>query len=89
MKYNLNNKEIFRKMKKIVEIKEPKNKSVKKNFNTKKLITECSICMLDVDSLNENETKKKYQTINAVKSICISNNQFFNQKSEFKKKNYK
>ena len=87
--YNLNNKEILNKINKIVRIKEPKNKSMKKNIKTKKLLTESSICLLDLNSLNENGAKKKYQTINAVKSISISNNQFFNQKSEFKKNDYK
>ena len=86
---NLNNKDILKKIRKIVEIKEPKNKSMKKNIKTQKLLTDCSICMLDFNSLNENETKRKYQTINAVKSISISNNQFFNQKSEFKKNDCK
>ena len=87
--YNLNNKEILKKINKIVRIKEPKNKSMKKYTKTKKLLTESSICMLDLNSLNENGAKKKYQTINAVKSISISNNQFFNQKSECKKIDYK
>ena len=62
---------------------------MKKNINTQKLLTDYSLCMLDSNSLNENETKRKYQTINAVKSISISNNQFFNQRSEFKKIDYK
>ena len=87
--YNLNNKEILKKINKIVRIKEPKNKSMKKYTKTQKLLTESSICMLDLNSLNENGAKKKYQTINAVKSISISNNQFFNQKSEYKKNDYK
>ena len=87
--YNLNNKEILKKINTIVRIKEPKNKSMKKYTKTQKLLTESSICMLDLNSLNENGAKKKYQTINAVKSISISNNQFFNKKSEFKKNDYK
>lgn len=87
--YNLNNKEIMKKINKIVRIKEPKNKSMKKNIKTKKLLTESFIYMLDSNSLNENGAKRKYQTINAVKSISISNNQFFNQKSEYKKIDYK
>ena len=86
---NINNQDILKKIKKIVEKKEPKNKSMKKNINTQKLLTDYSLCMLDSNSLNENETKRKYQTINAVKSISISNNQFFNQRSEFKKIDYK
>ena len=69
--------------------KELKNKSMKKHINMQKFLTESSICMLDLNSLNENEAKKKYQTINAVKSISISNNQFFNMKNEFKRNNYK
>ena len=86
---NLNNKDILKKIKKIVEIKEPKNKSMKKNIKTQKLLTDSSIFMLDFNSLNENEAKRKYQTINVVKSISISNNQFFNPKIEFKKNDYK
>jgi hypothetical protein len=82
---DLNNKEILRKIKKIIEIKKPKNNSMKKDINTQKFLTESPMWMLDLNSLNENEAKKKYQTINAVKSISISNNQFFNSKSEFKK----
>ena len=62
---------------------------MKKHINMQKFLTESSICMLDLNSLNENEAKKKYQTINAVKSISISNNQFFNMKNEFKRNNYK
>jgi hypothetical protein len=86
---NLNNKDLLKKIKKIVDIKESKNKSMKKNIKTQKLLTDSFMCMLDFNSLNENETKKKYQTINVVKSISISNNQFFNQKSEFKKNDCK
>ena len=86
---NLNNKEILQKVKKIVKYKKPKNKSMKKNINTQKLLTDYSQCMLDFNSLNENEAKRKYQTINAVKSISISNNQFCNKKNEFKKDDYK
>ena len=86
---NLNNKDLLKKIKKIVDIKEPKNKSMKKNIKTQKLLIDSFMCMLDFNSLNENETKKKYQTINVVKSISISNNQFFNQKSEFKKNDCK
>ena len=82
---DLNNKEILRKIKKIIEIKKPKNNSMKKDINTQKFLTESPMWMLDLNSLNENEAKKKYQTINTVKSISISNNQFFNSKSEFKK----
>ena len=87
--YNLNNKEILKKINKIVRIKESKNKSMKKNTKTQKLLTESSISMLDFNSLNENGAKRKYQTINEVKSISISNNQFFNPKNEFKKNDYK
>lgn len=82
---DLNNKEILRKIKKIIDIKKPKNNSMKKDINTQKFLTESPMWMLDLNSLNENEAKKKYQTINTVKSISISNNQFFNSKSEFKK----
>ncbi len=74
--YNLNNKDI----KKIVKMKEPKYKSMKKNINTQKFLTESSTCMPDLTLLNENEAKKKYHIINLVRSISISNNQFLNQK---------
>ena len=80
--YNLNNKEIMKKIKKMIKIKGIKNKSMKKNINTQKLLTDSSLSMPDLNLLNENEAKKKYQTINVVKSISISNNQFFNQKSK-------
>ena len=86
---NLNNKDILQKVIKIVKYKKSKNKSMKKNINTQKLLTDYSQCMLDFNSLNENEAKRKYQTINAVKSISISNNQFCNKKNEFKKDDYK
>ena len=82
---DLNNKEFLRKIKKIIDIKKPKNNSMKKDINTQKFLTESPMWMLDLNTLNENEAKKKYQTINAVKSISISNNQFFNSKSELKK----
>ena len=85
----LNNKDILQKVKKIVKYKKPKNKSMKKNINTQKLLTDYSQCILDFNSLNENEAKRKYQTINAVKSISISNNQFCTKISEFKKFEYK
>ena len=64
----------------MVKMKEPKYKSMKKNINTQKFLTESSTCMPDLTLLNENEAKKKYQIINLVKSISISNNQFLNQK---------
>ena len=82
---DLNNKEILRKIKKIIDVKKPKNNSMKKDINTQKFLTESPMWVLDLNSLNENEAKKKYQTINTVKSISISNNQFFNSKSEYKK----
>ena len=85
----INNKEILKKIRKIIEIKEPKNKSMKKNINTQIFLTEPSIYMLDLNSLNENDAKKKYQTINAVRTISISNNEFFNMKNEFNKNIYK
>ncbi len=80
--YNLNNKEIMKKIRKMIKIKGIKNKSMKKHINTQKILNDSSICMPDLNLLNENEAKKKYQTINVVKSISISNNQFFNQKSK-------
>ena len=86
--YDLNNKEIFKNIKRNNDNK-PKNKSMKKVMNTQKFSTKSPMLMIDLDSLNENETKKKYQTINAVKSISISNNQFFNSKNELKKKDNK
>ena len=79
----------MKKIRKIIEIKEPKNKSMKKNINTQIFLTEPSIYMLDLNSLNENDAKKKYQTINAVRTISISNNEFFNMKNEFNKNIYK
>ena len=72
----------MKKIKKMIKIKGIKNKSMKKNINTQKLLTDSSLSMPDLNLLNENEAKKKYQTINVVKSISISNNQFFNQKSK-------
>ena len=62
---------------------------MKKNINTQIFLTEPSIYMLDLNSLNENDAKKKYQTINAVRTISISNNEFFNMKNEFNKNIYK
>lgn len=55
---DLNNKEILRKIKKIIEIKKPKNNSMKKDINTQKFLTESPMWMLDLNSLNENEAKR-------------------------------
>ena len=84
--FKLNNKMILKSIKKIIENKRPKNNSLKKYINTQKLLTDSSnYCLLDMNSLNENETKKMFQTINPVKSISISNNQFFKYIKDFKK----
>ena len=78
-KFNLNNQIILKSIKKIIEHQRPKNNSLRKYINTQKFLTDSTAyCLLDMNSLNENETKKMIQTINPVKSISISNNQFFN-----------
>ena len=83
-KFNLDNQIIFRTIKKIIEHQRPKNNSLRKYINTQKILTDSSsYCLLDMNSLNENETKKMIQTINPIKSISISNNQFFNCIKEF------
>ena len=80
----MDNQIIFRTIKKIIEHQRPKNNSLRKYINTQKILTDSSsYCLLDMNSLNENETKKMIQTINPIKSISISNNQFFNCIKEF------
>ena len=76
-KINANNKVIFKSIKKIIEHQRSKNNSLRKYINTQKFLTDSTFCLLDMNSLNENETKKMIQTINPIKSISISNNQFF------------
>jgi len=83
-KFNLNNQIILKSIKKIIEHQRPKNNSLRKYINTQKFLTDSTAyCLLDMNSLNENETKKMIQTINPIKSISISNNQFFNTIKEF------
>ena len=83
-KFNLNNQIILKSLKKIIEHQRPKNNSLRKYINTQKFLNDSTAyCLLDMNSLNENETKKMIQTINPVKSISISNNQFFNTIKEF------
>ena len=76
-KINTNNKVIFKSIKKIIEHQRSKNNSLRKYINTQKFLTDSTFCLLDMNSLNENETKIMIQTINPIKSISISNNQFF------------
>ena len=78
-----NNKVILKSLKKIRENQRSKNNSLRKFINTQKFLTDSTFCLLDMNSLNENETKKIIQTINPVKSISISNNQFFKCIKEF------
>ena len=40
-------------------------------------MTDSANCFPDMNSLNEIESKRMIQTINPVRSISISNNQFF------------
>ena len=77
IKNNTNNKVILQSIKKIIEHQRTKNNSLRKYINTQKLLTDSTFCLLDMNSMNENETKKMIQTINPIKSISISNNQFF------------
>ena len=76
IQFNINNKNILKSIKKIIANQRTKNNSLRKFINTQKL-TDSTHCILDTNSLNENETKKMIQSINPVKSISISNNQFF------------
>ena len=78
-----NNKVILKSLKKIRENQRSKNNSLRKFINIQKFLTDSTFCLLDMNSLNENETKKIIQTINPVKSISISNNQFFKCIKEF------
>ena len=77
IKKNTNNKVILQSIKKIIEHQRTKNNSLRKYINTQKFLTDSTFCLLDMNSMNENETKKMIQTINPIKSISISNNQFF------------
>ena len=77
IKNNTNNKVILQSIKKIIEHQRIKNNSLRKYINTQKFLTDSTFCLLDMNSMNENETKKMIQTINPIKSISISNNQFF------------
>ena len=77
IKNNTNNKVILQNIKKIIEHQRTKNNSLRKYINTQKFLTDSTFCLLDMNSMNENETKKMIQTINPIKSISISNNQFF------------
>ena len=77
IKNNTNNKVILQSIKKIIEHQRTKNNSLRKFINTQKFLTDSTFCLLDMNSMNENETKKMIQTINPIKSISISNNQFF------------
>ena len=82
-KINTNNKVILKSIKKIIEHQRTKNNSLRKYINTQKFLTDSTFCLLDMNSMNENETKKMIQTINPIKSISISNNQFFKCIKEF------
>ena len=84
--YDLNDKGIKNRIYKFMGIKKQKNYSMKKDINMQKILNESPMWPKDLSCLNVNEEKRKYQTINIVKSISISNNQFFNSKKEFKKK---
>ena len=84
--YDLNDKGIKNRIYKFIGIKKQKNYSMKKDINMQKILNESPMWPKDLSCLNVNEEKRKYQTINIVKSISISNNQFFNSKKEFKKK---
>ena len=77
IKNNTNNKVILQSIKKIIEHQRTKNNSLRKYINTQKFLTDSTFCLLDMNSMNENKTKKMIQTINPIKSISISNNQFF------------
>ena len=77
IKNNTNNKVILQSIKKIIEHQRTKNNSLRKYINTQKFLTDSTFCLLDMNSMNENETKKMIQAINPIKSISISNNQFF------------
>ena len=82
-KINTNNKVILKSIKKIMKHQRTKNNSLRKYINTQKFLTDSTFCLFDINSLNENETKKMIQTINPIKSISISNNQFFKCIKEF------
>ena len=74
---NINNKVILKSIKKIIQNQRPKNNSLRKYINIQKFMTDSANCFPDMNSLNEIESKRMIQTINPVRSISISNNQFF------------
>ena len=76
-KFNLNNKIILNGIKKIIANHHLKNNSLRKYINPQKLWTNPTYNIIVTNSLNESETKKMIHTINPVRSISISNNQFF------------
>ena len=76
-KFNLNNKIILNGIKKIIANHHSKNNSLRKYINPQKLWTNPTYNIIVTNSLNESETKKMIHTINPVRSISISNNQFF------------
>ena len=85
-KFKLNNQFIIKSIKKIIEHQRPKNNSLKKYINTQKFLTDSTnYCLININSSKENQANKKFQTINPVKSISISNNQFFKYIKDFQK----
>ena len=80
IKFQYNNKVILKGIKEIISNQRPKNKSLRRYTNTQKFWADS---LFDMNSLNENETRKMIQTINPVKSISISDNQFFKSLKEF------
>ena len=84
--FKLNNQFILKSIKKIIEHQRPKNNSLKKYINTQKFLTDSTnYCLININSSKENQANKKFQTINPVKSISISNNQFFKYIKDFQK----
>ena len=82
-KFNFNNKIILKGIKKIISNQRSKNNSLRKYINPQKLWTNPTYNLIVTNSLNESETKKMIHTINPVRSISISNNQFFKCIKEF------
>ena len=76
IKFNLNNKYILKGIKKIISNQRPKNNSLRKYINPRKFWTNSTYSLVTMNSFDENETKKMIHTINPIKSISISNNQF-------------
>ena len=62
IKNNTNNKVILQSIKKIIEHQRTKNNSLRKYINTQKFLTDSTFCLLDMNSMNENETKKMIQS---------------------------